>query len=60
MIAPTKANDRGVASAHLLYAELTIERYLEPVETISKDFHRGPDQLGLEQIREYLLHLVQH
>jgi integrase/recombinase XerD len=40
------------------YAELTIERYLESVEAFSKYFHKGPDQLGPEQIREYLLHLV--
>jgi len=40
------------------YAEFTIERYLDAVRSFAKFFHRSPDQLGPEQIREYLLYLV--
>jgi len=40
------------------YAEFTIERYLDAVRSFAKFFHKSPDQLGPEQIREYLLHLV--
>ena len=40
------------------YADNTVERYLEAVKSFARYFHRSPDQLGPEQIREYLLHLV--
>jgi integrase/recombinase XerD len=40
------------------YAEFTIERYLDAVRSFAKVFHKSPDQLGPEQIREYLLYLV--
>ena len=40
------------------YAGFTIERYLDAVRSFAKFFHMSPDQLGPEQIREYLLHLV--
>ena len=40
------------------HAEFTIERYLDAVRSFAKFFHRSPDQLGPEQIREYLLYLV--
>jgi integrase/recombinase XerD len=40
------------------YAEFTIERYLDAVRSFAKFFHKSPDQLGPEQIREYLLYLV--
>jgi site-specific recombinase XerD len=40
------------------YAEFTIERYLDAVRSFAKFFHRSPNQLGPEQIREYLLYLV--
>ena len=41
------------------YAECTIERYLEAVQSFAKFFGKSPDQAGAEQIRDYLLHLVQ-
>ena len=35
------------------YAESTIHTYLQTVEHFSRHFHRSPDQLGPEHIREY-------
>jgi site-specific recombinase XerD len=40
------------------YADNTVERYLSAVKSFAHYFHRSPDRLGREQIREYLLHLV--
>lgn len=40
------------------YAVLTSERYLDVVERFAKYFHKSPDRMGPEQIREYLIHLV--
>ena len=35
------------------YAQSTIRNYIRTVEHYSRHFHRSPDQLGLEHIREY-------
>ncbi|HVR27669.1 MAG TPA: phage integrase N-terminal SAM-like domain-containing protein [Candidatus Polarisedimenticolia bacterium] len=35
------------------YAESTIHVYIQTVEHFSRHFHRSPDQLGPEQIRQY-------
>jgi len=35
------------------YAQTTIDCYLHAVEHFSQYFHRSPDQLGREHIREY-------
>jgi len=35
------------------YAESTIHIYIHTVEHFSRHFHRSPDQLGPEQIRQY-------
>ncbi len=35
------------------YAESTIRTYIHAVEHFSRHFHRPPDQLGPEQIRQY-------
>ena len=40
------------------YADNTVERYLDAVKSFARYFHRSPDRLGREQIREYLLYLV--
>jgi site-specific recombinase XerD len=39
------------------YTESTTRTYLQTVEDFSRFFHRPPDQLGPEQIREYTAHL---
>jgi site-specific recombinase XerD len=41
------------------YAQLTVETYIRVVEDYAKFFHRPPDQLGPEHIRQYQLHLFQ-
>ena len=35
------------------YAESTIHIYIHTVEHFSRHFHRSPDQLGPEHIRQY-------
>jgi len=39
------------------YAESTTRAYLRVIEDFARYFHRPPDQLGPEQIREYTAHL---
>jgi integrase/recombinase XerD len=41
------------------YSEGTKRAYLRSVESFAKHFHRRPDQLGPEQIREYVAHLFE-
>lgn len=41
------------------YSEATAECYLRAVQEFAKFFHRPPDQLGPEQIREYTAHLFE-
>jgi integrase/recombinase XerD len=41
------------------YSEDTARSYLRAVQEFAKYFHRSPDQLGPEQIREYTAHLFQ-
>ena len=40
------------------YADFTIERYLEAVRSFEKFIGKSPDQAGIEDIRDYFLHLV--
>jgi integrase/recombinase XerD len=42
------------------YSQSTIESYLHAVEDFAKFFGKRPDQLNVEHIRRYQLHLVQH
>jgi hypothetical protein len=37
----------------------TQDRYLEAIEALARHYHRPPDQLTQEQIRAYLLYLIQ-
>jgi integrase/recombinase XerD len=56
----TPLRKRMIEELHLRnYSELTVERYLDSVEAFAKYFHKNPLHLGPEQIREYLLHLVE-
>jgi integrase/recombinase XerD len=41
------------------YSEATARTYLRSVASFAEYFHRPPDQLGPEQIREYVAHLFQ-
>ena len=37
---------------------VTADTYLRVVERFARHFDQSPDRLGLEQVREYLLHLL--
>src|SRR5579863_6041556 len=41
------------------YADFTIERYLDAVQKFAEYFGKSPQRLGAEQVRKFLLHLVQ-
>jgi integrase/recombinase XerD len=41
------------------YADFTIERYLDAVQKFAEFFGKSPQRLGAEQVRKFLLHLVQ-
>ena len=40
------------------YSQATARAYVGAIRRFAEHFHRSPDQLGLEHIREYQLHLV--
>src|SRR5437660_11990766 len=39
------------------YAQNTVRAYIHAIEDFAKYFHRSPDRLGPEHIREYPVHL---
>jgi hypothetical protein len=39
------------------YAQNTVRAYIHAIEDFAKYFHRSPDRLGPERIREYQVHL---
>src|SRR5712664_4730828 len=39
------------------YAQNTVRAYIHAIEDFAKYFHRSPDRLGAEHIREYQVHL---
>jgi site-specific recombinase XerD len=41
------------------YSQATAYAYVGAIRRFAKYFHRSPDQLGCEHVREYQLHLVQ-
>jgi integrase/recombinase XerD len=41
------------------YADFTIERYLDAVQKFAEFFGKSPQKLGSEQVRKFLLHLIQ-
>jgi hypothetical protein len=41
------------------YSEATARAYVGAIRRFAEHFHRSPDQLGPEHIRQYQLHLVQ-
>lgn len=40
------------------YSERTIESYIYSVQTLAKHFHRSPDLLSDEEIRQFFVHLI--
>lgn len=40
------------------YSERTIESYIYSVQTLAKHFHRSPDLLTDEEIRQFFVHLI--
>jgi integrase/recombinase XerD len=42
------------------FAETTIHTYTRVVRDFAGFFHRAPDRLGPEQVRQYLLHSIDH
>lgn len=41
------------------YSHATAHAYVGAIRRFAEYFHRSPDQLGVDQVREYQLHLVQ-
>ena len=41
------------------YADFTIERYWDAVQKFAEFFGKSPQRFGAEQVRKFLLHLVQ-
>jgi site-specific recombinase XerD len=41
------------------FAPKTIRLYVENVSRFAQHFHKSPEQLGYEEVRQYLLHLVE-
>ena len=41
------------------YSQATVRTYVGAIRRFAEYFHRSPDQLGPEQVRQYQLHMVQ-
>ena len=44
---------------HRNYSHATAHAYVGAIRRFAEHFHRSPDELGLEQVRQYQLHLVE-
>jgi len=54
-----KLRDRMLLDLQLSGAKLTTQRaYLREAENLAKYFHRSPEQLGEDELKEYLLYLM--
>src|SRR5512133_2028782 len=40
------------------YSQATARAYVGAIRRFAEYFHRSPDQLSLEQVREYQLHMI--
>ena len=40
------------------YSQATVRAYISAIRQFAEHFHRSPDQLGPDQVREYQIHLV--
>jgi integrase/recombinase XerD len=40
------------------YAECTVRSYVRPVVQLAQFYHRSPDQLTEEEVRQYVVHLT--
>ena len=40
------------------YSQATAHAYVAAIRRFAEHFHRSPDQLGREHIRQYQLHLI--
>lgn len=57
----TKLRERMIGDMKLRsFADTTITSYVRVVADFAAFFHRSPDKLGAEQVRQYLLHAIEH
>jgi hypothetical protein len=56
----TKLRERMIGDLRLRnFSDSTITSYTRVVADLAGFFHRSPDQLGPEEIRQYLLHAIE-
>jgi integrase/recombinase XerD len=56
----TPLRQRFLDDLHLRnYSPRTVQTYLQHIVRFSRHFHKSPEQLGAEEVRQYQLHLLQ-